>query len=88
MIMFWFEHGGYGMDGWGWGLLPGLIWLAFWALVVTAVVLVVRGVARSRPAGPPAPYADSPERLLAERYARGEIDDDEYRHRLETLRSR
>ncbi|WP_345285157.1 SHOCT domain-containing protein [Kitasatospora albolonga] len=26
-----------------------------------------------------------PEQLLAERYAKGEIDTDEYRHRLETL---
>ncbi|MEV7186048.1 SHOCT domain-containing protein [Kitasatospora sp. NPDC093102] len=29
----------------------------------------------------------SPEQLLAERFARGEIDAEEYRHRLETLRS-
>jgi len=29
----------------------------------------------------------SPERLLAERYARGEIDDDEFRRRLDTLRN-
>lgn len=28
-----------------------------------------------------------PEQLLAERFARGEIDAEEYRHRLETLRS-
>ncbi|MFB7123306.1 SHOCT domain-containing protein [Kitasatospora sp. NPDC056273] len=29
----------------------------------------------------------SPEQLLAERFARGEIDAEEYRHRLDTLRS-
>ncbi|MFJ6618920.1 SHOCT domain-containing protein [Kitasatospora sp. NPDC091335] len=34
--------------------------------------------------GAPGP---APEQLLAERFARGEIDAEEYRHRLETLRS-
>ncbi|WP_316525904.1 SHOCT domain-containing protein [Kitasatospora brasiliensis] len=29
----------------------------------------------------------APEQLLAERFARGEIDAEEYRHRLDTLRS-
>jgi putative membrane protein len=28
----------------------------------------------------------TPEQLLAERFARGEIDEDEYRRRLDTLR--
>jgi hypothetical protein len=40
------------------------------------------------PAGPdvpPAPPADSARRILDERFARGEIDDDEYRHRREVL---
>ncbi|MFD5433953.1 SHOCT domain-containing protein [Kitasatospora sp. NPDC127067] len=32
-------------------------------------------------------WGTPPEQLLAERFARGEIDAEEYRHRLETLRS-
>ncbi|MET8545520.1 SHOCT domain-containing protein [Kitasatospora sp. NPDC004799] len=41
------------------------------------------------PAGQRGPEGErvSPEQLLAERFARGEIDAEEYRHRLETLRS-
>jgi len=89
--MFWYEHG---PGGWGY-LFPGLLWLGFWALVVAAVLLLVRGLGRPRPGpgdapGPPGVGAgpgSSPERLLAERYARGEIDDDEFRRRLDTLRN-
>jgi putative membrane protein len=76
--MYWFGHGPT-----GWGVLPMmLVWLGFWALAVAGVVLAVRGLAwpaRERP-------GDPPERLLAERYARGEIDDEEYRRRLDALR--
>ncbi|MER7578477.1 SHOCT domain-containing protein [Kitasatospora sp. NPDC097691] len=41
----------------------------------------VSGGPRGWGAGPP------PEQVLADRFARGEIDAEEYRHRLETLRS-
>ncbi|MFJ9695945.1 SHOCT domain-containing protein [Kitasatospora sp. NPDC101183] len=34
-----------------------------------------------------APHGPTPEQLLAERFARGEIDEEEYRRRLATLRS-
>lgn len=38
-------------------------------------------------AGPPGPgWPADPERLLAERFARGELDEDEYRRRLAVLR--
>ena len=42
------------------------------------------------PAAPPPPRTPAspgtPEQLLAERFARGEIDEEEYRHRLAVLR--
>jgi putative membrane protein len=44
---------------------------------------VVRAV--RRPDGDPAPPR-SPEQVLAERYARGEIDEEDLRRRLDTLR--
>jgi putative membrane protein len=76
---------GYTMSGWGW-LLMTLGMLGFWALVaVLALALLWRG-------GPPhqQPQPDqqprlNPEEVLAERLARGEIDPDEYRQRLQTL---
>ncbi|MGW6913329.1 SHOCT domain-containing protein [Kitasatospora sp. NPDC054939] len=85
--MYW--HDG-GMSGWGWfGMGIGL--LLFTALLILGGVLLLRVVDRStgRPA-PPAPPGVvghlSAEQLLADRFARGEIDDREYRERLATLR--
>ncbi|MGH3677659.1 MAG: SHOCT domain-containing protein [Mycobacterium sp.] len=80
----------YGGD-WGWGgwLLMTVAMIVFWALLITAVVLLVRYlVSASRGSGVP-PTAAGPgsaEETLAQRYARGEIDDDEYRQRLTLLR--
>ena len=55
--------------------------LLFWALVVVGVIALVRHLRRTTPA--PRPPA---EELLAERFARGEINEQEYRDRLEMLR--
>ena len=79
-------YDGWGM-GWGGWLLMTLVMIVFWAAVITAVVLVVRYVAGSgRPSGPGPSRPARAEDLLAERFARGEIDDDEYRQRLTLLR--
>lgn len=81
-MMYWYDH----MSGWGY-LFMGLTTVAFWGLLIAAVVLLVRGFGSDRREQPPAPRPQStPERILAERFARGEIDEDEYRQRLETLR--
>ena len=64
---------GYGIVWWG---LVCLAMLAVWALVVWLVVEYARG---DRAGG------IDPEATLAERFARGEIDADEYRERLHTL---
>jgi putative membrane protein len=55
--------------------------MLFWALVIVGVVAWVRYLGRND-RGSDAP---TPEELLAERFARGEIDEDEYRHRLDVL---
>lgn len=75
-------------DGWGAGawLAMILMMLVFWGGLIAVVVLAVRGGFRSaRPTGTSSPGLDA-DRLLAERYARGEIDEDEYRQRREVLR--
>jgi putative membrane protein len=66
--------------------------ILFWGAVIFGVIALVRYFGRSgqQPAAPPpsqsAEWPSSPERLLAERFARGEIDEDEYRQRLTVLR--
>ena len=87
-MMYWY---GSGMSGWGYALMTVSLVL-FWGAVIFGIVMLVRYVARSGqppaelrpPQSPEAPR--SPERLLAARFARGEIGEDEYRQRLEVLR--
>jgi putative membrane protein len=67
------------------------VWMAetflLWALVITAVVLVVRYlVSLGGASASPAAGASREEGLLADRYARGEIDDGEYQKRMTVLR--
>lgn len=80
-------YDGWGM-GWGGWLLMTLVMIVFWAILITAIVLAVRYVAGSgRPGAGPGPSGPTrAEDLLAERFARGEIDDDEYRQRVTLLR--
>ena len=87
-MMVWYGHG---MTSWGWFVMS-LSTLLFWALVVGVGVLLFRTLTRPVPPGTghgtwhrTLPGND-PERILAERYARGEIDDEEYHRRLTTLR--
>lgn len=77
---------------WGWGrLLMPLGFVAFWGLVAWLVVTALRsgsrGADRAAPTGWGGSEGTDAERILAARYARGEIDEAEYRHRLEVLRS-
>lgn len=71
--------------GWvGW-IAMTLLMVAFWGLVIFAVIAIVRGtIAAARPA---APFASSdPMRVLDERLARGEIDAEEYHSSQAILR--
>ena len=80
-------HGG---DGWGWGgwILMTVGMVVFWALLITAIVLAIRYVADSRHTAtrPPVSGPTRAEDLLHERFARGEIDGEEYRQRMALLR--
>jgi putative membrane protein len=55
--------------------------LTFWALVIWGIVVLARGT------GPGSTGRRSADEVLADRFAAGEIDEDEYRHRLEVLRT-
>ncbi len=72
--------------GWGWGawLMMGIFMLGFWGLVAWVVVTLVRGSSNPQRSQP---TERSAEEILAERFARGEIDKDEFTQRRDALRS-
>ncbi|WP_225729126.1 MULTISPECIES: SHOCT domain-containing protein [unclassified Nocardia] len=77
----WYDDG---VSGWGYAGM-GIGMVLFWALLIVAFVVAIRYLLRSianhpHPAAPP-----TAEHLLAERFARGEIDEQEYTARLATL---
>lgn len=84
-MMFWW---GQGLNGWGY-VLMSVSMVLFWGVVILGIVALVRYLARSAQpnadAGAPRLTA---EQVLAERFARGEIDEQEYRSRMDTLRDR
>jgi putative membrane protein len=77
------------MDGGGghwWAWLIGLGVLA--VIIVVVVWIVTRITATNQPMSPPPePPRRGAEDILADRLARGEIDEDEYRRRRDALRS-
>ena len=69
-------------------VLMSVSMVLFWALVIAGVIALVRYLGRSSQHTRDSGAARStPEQVLAERFARGDIDDEEYRRRLETLRA-
>lgn len=74
------------MGVWGY-ILMGASFLLFWAAIITAIILFARSVgAGNRRYGGGGPGPGVAENLLAERFARGEIDESEYTARLSVLR--
>jgi putative membrane protein len=61
--------------------------ILFWGAVIFGIVMLVRYLGRSgqTPETPP-PASPTPEQLVAERFARGEISEDEYQQRLAVAR--
>ncbi|MFD8478117.1 SHOCT domain-containing protein [Kitasatospora sp. NPDC059673] len=89
-MMYWNDDG---MNGWGVGLMM-LSMLVFLGLLIAAAVVLFRHLgpieqhaAQQHPSQQhPAQRHPEAEQVLAERLARGEIDPEEYRRRLEVLR--
>jgi putative membrane protein len=72
------------MSGWAWGWMwvgGSVLLIVLLALVALAVVAVVRS---SRPPDPSS-QTSRPQRILDERYARGELSTEEYRERQQAL---
>ena len=77
--MMWWNDG----IGWGGWVVMTLTMLAFWSLVVFGVVAIFRGDRESRTSQ--IPRERDPLQILDERFARGDIEGDEYRARRDEL---
>jgi len=66
--------------GSGWWWLMGIGWLIFLAVLVVVGVVLVRHLTSGHTRG-------SADDVLAQRFARGEIDEEEYRRRRSALHS-
>lgn len=79
-MMGWYHDGA----GWGGWLVMTVAMIAFWAMVIVAVVVLFRGsTGGGRESSPP----QDPMHILDQRFARGEIDEDEYHARSAVLRT-
>lgn len=83
-------HDGRWHDNWGGGSwwLMAIMMIAFWAGIIwIAVTLLRRGEHHPQPHAPggATPPRPTPQEILAERLARGEIEPDDYRQRLDAL---
>jgi putative membrane protein len=63
---------------WGWWWMT-VAMVAFWGFVAWVAVTLVRQRGTRR-------FTSGPQEILDERYARGEINDDEYQRRSELVR--
>lgn len=79
-MMGWDDMGG---NGW---IVMTMSMLFFWSLVVFAVVAIFRRDGNARPSDQQ-PGERTPLQILDERFARGEIEADDYHARREILRS-
>ena len=67
------------MDGWGMGFC-GIGMILFWVLIIVGIVVLTKYLADG-PRGSDPPRKKTPLDVLKERYARGEIDCEEFEHK-------
>lgn len=84
-MMGWGDDGGWSGNGAGYVMMM-LAMVVFWGLIIAAVVWVLRQPGGGdRAAGGMVPAHRSAQQVLAERFARGEIDETEFTNRLAAL---
>ena len=73
----------FGNNGWMGGGMGIGMWI-FWIVLIVVVVLLVRSFGSSGSTSPP-PRQETPLEILKARYARGEIDEEEFQRRRREL---
>ena len=89
------QWGGYGgwhmgpemMGGYGMGWFGGIFMLIFWVLVIVGLIFLIKWLIQTTKKGPEIMHSDSTRALdiLKERYARGEINKDEFEEKKRDL---
>jgi putative membrane protein len=72
-----------GMHGWAWALMI-IGNVIFWGLLIIAAIALIRYTKRGQ-VDSASHTASTPQQILAQRFARGDIDEDEYKIRLQVL---
>jgi putative membrane protein len=90
------QQGGYGgypmgpgvMGGWGMGWFGGIFMIIFWVLIIVGLVFFIKWLVQSTKGHSIPGRADTSSRaldILKERYARGEIDKQEFEEKKKDL---
>jgi putative membrane protein len=81
-MMGWYD-GSFGWAGW---LVMTVLMLTFWTLLIFGGLAIIRSVRRDdRPGSRGQDGPSDAQRFLDERFARGELDEDDYTRRRELL---
>ena len=77
---------GPGMMHWGMGWIGGIMMIVFWIVIIAALVVLIRWLTSTeRSRHPHAEGGESPLDILKKRYARGEIDKEEFEQKKKDL---
>ena len=77
---------GWGNHGYGMGWFGGIFMILFWAVIIVCIVFAIRYLTTGK-VGPVERAGGDPLKILQERYARGEIDTEEFEERKRVLQS-
>ena len=81
--MMWWENAPWDLGGW---FAMSVMMVVFWVGLIVALVWLVQAVRTDKnPGQPPASPTAKADEILAERFARSEIDEDEFKRRRAVL---